>query len=87
MKWKQWLIFDPYKKLWCWFGRPFTYILRDIWHRCEFVWIIGLVAIGVAIGHHYDWLMVLKILGIFTIGFIAGHLFWGREYIENQKGD
>ena len=87
MNWKRWLGYDLYKKLWFWAGRPFTYILRDLYLRAEFVWIIGLVAIGVAIGHHYDWIIVLKIMVIFTIGYIFGHLFWGRDYIEGEKGD
>ena len=87
MDWKKWLGYDLYKKLWFWAGRPFTFWLRDWWHKAEFLWIIVLVAIGVAIGHHYDWVTVLKIMGIFTIGYIFGHLFWGRDYIEGEKGD
>ena len=80
---------DFYKLIWSHtpIGRPFTYWLRDLWHKFEYLWIIGLVAIGVTLGHHYDWIMVLKILGIFTIGFIVGHLFWGKDYIENQQED
>lgn len=78
---------NMYKALWSRIGgRPFTYILRDIWHKAEFVWIIGLIAIGVTLGHNFDWIKVLEILGIFTIGYIAGHLFWGRRWIENQQG-
>lgn len=80
---------NPYKwGLWNWIGgRPWTYILRDIWHKCEFVWIIGLIAIGVFLGHHFDWIIVLEILGIFTIGFVSGHLFWGKDYIPDQGGN
>ena len=89
MNLKQWLGFSIYKKLWSLtpIGRPFTYWLRDLWHKMEFVWIVGLFAVGVAVGHNYDWLTVLKVLGIFTIGYIAGHLFWGKNYIENEKGE
>jgi len=87
MDWKKWLSYDPYKKIWCFFGRPFTYILRDLWHKAEFVWITGLIALGVCIGHHYDWIIVLKIMGVFTLGYVAGHLFWGKNYVENQQGD
>lgn len=65
-------------------GRPFTYQIRDLWHKAEFVWIIVLVAVGVALGHNFDWIEVLKIMGIFTMGYIFGHLFWGRRYIPNQ---
>ena len=86
--WKRWLTFSPYKKLWSLtpIGRPFTFWLRDLWHKFEIVWIIGLIAIGVWMGHNFEWLEVLKIMGIFTIGYIAGHLFWGRTYIPNQHG-
>jgi len=79
---------NPYEWIWSRtpINRPFTYALRDAYHRCEFVWIVGLIAVGVAIGHHFDWLETLKILGLFTIGFIAGHLFWGKEWKEGQKG-
>ena len=79
---------NPYKMLWSHTtGRPFTYMIRDLWHKAEFVWIIGLVAVGVWMGHNFDWIEVLKIMGIFTIGFIFGHFFWGRKYIPNQQGD
>ena len=77
-----------YKELWSRIGgRPFTYILRDIWHRYEFIWIVALIAIGVWMGHNFDWLEVLKIMGIFTVGYIAGHLFWGKLWIPDQKGN
>lgn len=77
-----------YKWLWSHtpINRPFTYWLRDLWHRFEFIWIIALVAIGVALGHNFNWIEVLKIMGIFTLGFIFGHLFWGTRYIESQGG-
>lgn len=88
MNWKAWLKFNPYKKLWSLtpINRPFTYALRDLWHKAEFVWIVALIAVGVWLGHNFDWIEVLKILGIFTIGYIGGHLFWGKQYIEDQKG-
>ena len=74
-----------YKELWSRIGgRPWTYITRDLWHKAEFVWIIGLVAAGVWLGHNFDWLEVIKIMGIFTIGFIFGHFFWGKDWRENQ---
>ena len=80
---------NPYKwGLWHWIGgRPLTYQLRDLWYRAEFVWIIGLIAVGVWMGHNLDWLEVLKWMAVFTIGYIAGHLFWGKKYQENQQGD
>ena len=87
MIWEEWIAYSPYKKLWSLIGgRPWTFILRDLWHKAEFVWIIGLICIGVAIGHYLDWIKVLIVLGIFTVGFIVGHLFWGRKYIPGQEG-
>jgi len=85
MNWRKWLAYNPYKKLWFWAGRPFTYIIRDTWYKAEFVWIISLVAVGVWLGHQFDWLEVIRIMVIFTIGFIAGHLFWGKKYVEGQR--
>ncbi len=75
---------------WIWshtpINRPFTYFLRDLWHKAEVVWIIALVAVGVTMGHNMDWLEVLKVMGIFLGGFIFGHLFWGKKYIAGQQG-
>jgi len=75
---------------WIWsktpINRPFTFWLRDLWHKGEFVWIITLVAVGVALGHNLDWIQVLIVMGIFTLGFTFGHLFWGKPYIPNQQG-
>jgi len=65
-------------------GRPWTYVIRDLWHRFEFVWIVILIAAGVTLGHNFDWIEVLKIMGIFTLGFILGHCFWGKEYVPDQ---
>ena len=80
---------DWYKKLiWSWAGgRPLTYQLRDLWHKAEIVWILGLVAVGVVLGHNFDWGWVLGFMGVFTLGFIFGHLMWGRPYIPNQGTD
>jgi len=88
MNWKRFWG-NPYKwGIWIWLGgRPITYQLRDLWHKAEFVWIILLIACGVALGHAFDWITVLKIMGIFTLGFIFGHLFWGTKYIEDQPGE
>lgn len=66
-------------------GRPWTFILRDAWHKLEGLWIIGLVASGAMLGH-WLWPSVFWLLLVFALGYIAGHLFWGREYIPNQQG-
>ena len=67
-------------------GRPWTYILRDTWHKLEGLWIIGLVAVGALLGH-WLWELVFWFLLVFALGYIAGHLFWGTRYIPRQPGD
>ena len=76
-----------YKMLWSRIGgRPFTYAIRDFWHKYEWFWIAGLMLAGGAVVHYWDFITLLKALGIFTVGYVAGHLFWGRQYIPNQQG-
>ena len=76
-----------YKFLWSRIGgRPWTYILRDFWHKVEGLCIIALVAGGAVMGH-LIWGDILKLLLAFALGYIGGHLFWGNEYIPGQKGD
>ncbi len=67
-------------------GRPWTYILRDTWHRLEGLWLLGLVGIGMLLGH-WLWAMAPWLLLTFAAGYVAGHLFWGKAYIPGQKGD
>lgn len=75
---------DLYKLLWSKIGgRPWTYILRDAWHKVEGLWLIGLVAMGAFLGH-WLWSLIFWLLLSFAIGYVAGHLFWGKDYIPNQ---
>lgn len=67
-------------------GRPWTYILRDIWHKYEGLCIIALVAIGALLGYRL-WPFVFWLLLAFALGYIAGHLFWGKKYIPDQQGE
>ncbi len=67
-------------------GRPWTFILRDIWHKFEGLCIISLIAIGALLGH-WLWEVIFWLLLVFAIGYIAGHLFWGKKYIPNQGLD
>ncbi|KTB49176.1 hypothetical protein DEALK_00880 [Dehalogenimonas alkenigignens] len=78
---------DLYRMLWSRLGgRPWTYILRDLWHRYEWLWIAGLMLGGYFIGKNgFDYL--LGRLFSFTIGYVAGHLFWGKDYVPGQQGD
>jgi hypothetical protein len=76
---------DFYKFLWKHIGgRPWTYILRDAWHKVEGLWIIGMVLVGAVLGHFY-WHMIVWFLIVFSVGYIAGHLFWGKDYIPGQR--
>ena len=78
---------DLYKLLWAHLGgRPWTYILRDLWHRFEWLWIIALLLIGYFIGKNGIG-HVLGYLIAFNLGYVAGHLFWGTDYVPGQKGD
>jgi len=75
-----------YKKLWTKIGgRPWTYIIRDFWHKYEGLCIVMLVALGVFLGKWYS-AELLLILFSFAAGFLAGHLFWGTAYKPGQKG-
>lgn len=77
-----------YRELWSRIGgRPWTYIIRDLWHEFEFVWIVGLVSVGVWLGHNYYWDSVLVGWLLFSLGYLMGHLFWGTPYIPNQQGE
>jgi len=78
---------DIYHKLWQVIGgRPWTYILRDIWHKYEGLCIIALVAVGAVLGY-WLWPFVFWLLLVFALGYIAGHLFWGTKYIPDQQGE
>ena len=65
-------------------GRPWTFIIRDWWHKFEGLWIIGLVACGAVASHYLGLVSVLIGLVIFALGYIGGHLFWGKKYIPDQ---
>jgi len=70
-----------YRVLWSW-----TYILRDAWHKLEGLWIISLVSIGALLGH-WLWHLIFWFLLVFALGYIAGHLFWGKEYVSGQRDE
>ena len=76
-----------YRALWSAIDvRPWTYILRDIWHKYEGLCIMLLVTLG-AIADRWLWPLVFWLLPAFALGYTAGHLFWGKEYIPNQAGE
>ena len=75
-----------YKMLWSRIGgRQWSFIARDFWHNYEGLCILGLVAGGAVACHFFGLLWVLIALGIFMLGYVAGHLFWGKEWIEGEK--
>lgn len=78
---------DIYKWLWSKIGgRPWTYILRDAWDNAEFFWIVGLVGLGIWLGHNFGWQQVMVGWLIFSVGYLSGHLFWGTKHIPGQEG-
>ncbi len=82
MKW----LANLYRALWSRIGgRPWTFILRDTWHQVEALWIFGLVLAGMGLQH---WLPTMApcLLLAFGLGYVAGHLFWGKKYIPDQQG-
>ena len=90
MDWKKWFKYSPYKKLWSLLGgRPWTYITRDLYHKGEYIWLVGLFTGGFLLGRSglvsMKWYVIL--ITSYTIGFIHGHFFWGTKYKENQEGE
>ena len=45
---------------------------------------MGLVSLGIWLGHSCDWKTALSGWLIFSAGYIAGHIFWGTEYIPGE---
>jgi len=87
MTWKDWLGYGIYKKLWSIIGgRPWTFISRDVWHKLEFFPIVGIAIINYYASRYIPEGWYWVILASFTIGYICGHFFWGRQYVPNQQG-
>ena len=75
---------NPYRWLWSRIGgRPWSFIIRDTWHKFEGLWIIGLVAVGALLGH-WLWDLIFWFLLVFALGYIAGHLFWSTPWKEGE---
>jgi len=56
-----------------------------MWHKREGLSIIIICSITALITHLVGLEWVLIALGVWTLGYIAGHLFWGKPYIPNQE--
>jgi len=77
-----------YKWLWSKIGgRPWTYIIRDFYHEYEWFFIAGFVLLGAVLRCYYSLKTIAIGLGVFTIGYIFGHLFWGSKWVEGQRED
>lgn len=67
-------------------GRPWTFILRDIWHKAEIIpqmfWLItGAICYGAG-----GWRAIGIFVAVYAYGYLQGHLKWGKPYIPNQQG-
>ena len=62
--------------------RPFTYIMRDIYHQTPILAIIAISAIAYTFGY-FNFLSWKYFLGIFVGGLLT-HLFWAR-YKKGQQ--
>jgi len=77
-----------YKWLWSKIGgRPWTYIIRDFYHKFEYFIILGGFSAGYFLRPYIDIKLFWIIIGVLTIGYILGHLFWGKDWQEGQKGN
>lgn len=76
-----------YRWLWTKIGkRPWTFITRDIWHQFEYIMQIVWFFAGIGVYIWIGWFGVLLFFIFYTIGYINGHFFWGKEWQEGQGG-
>jgi len=76
-----------YKKLWSKVGgRPWTYIIRDLWTQVELMFQLVFYGLGVLVCYFFGWQIALITFGIYTLGFIGGHLWWGTKHVRGQRG-
>jgi len=86
MNWAEWKSYSIYKKLWSIIGgRPWTWIYRDVWHKLEWFPQMQWFFTGLLIYHFFGWFGTIFFCVIYTYGYINGHFFWGKTYIENQQ--
>jgi len=98
MNWKKWLGFSLYKKLWSLIGkRPWTFIRRDFYHIAPLLNIGFFFWGGVMFGVYHQtvmawvnsslWNFFIFTFGVWLIGGIQCHFFWGSKWIKGQKGN
>jgi len=68
--------------------RPYTFILRDVYHNSPLMVTILLGAAGYISGR---WLILVTprafiiVLAVLLVGTVLGHLFWGGAWISGQQ--
>lgn len=65
-------------------GRKWTYIMRDFYHKFEYIVILGFFTLGYFLRPHFTLREFLIMVIAGSICFLLGHLYWGTTYIENQ---
>ncbi|MBU0650740.1 hypothetical protein KKC59_02405, partial [bacterium] len=63
-----------------------TFILRDLYHKFEYLIIIGFFSIGYFVRPYLTFKEFYLVTGAGTFCFLLGHLFWGKDYVPNQEG-
>lgn len=89
MSFYKWL----YTHLTPWWKRPWTFVIRDIYHEAEWliqmIWLsLGLALIAVFVPWLITlntWQIALVIIGVYTFGYVNGHCFWGKRWIKGEK--
>ena len=65
-----------YRYLWEWWpGRPWTYAIRDSWHKYQLLYIFALLLVGVVLGH-FAYPVLLWVGLTLLLGVCLGHLWW-----------
>ena len=68
--------------------RPFTYMMRDIYHKVPLL-VITLGAIALYLIGRYTTLVttsvLLSIVIALFVGILLGHLFWAGRYVEGEQ--
>jgi len=68
-------------------GRPWTYIMRDIWHRYELipqaVWFWA--GVGVTFWCRGNILLITLAWLAYMWGYLNGHCFFGTPYVPDQQ--
>jgi len=67
-------------------GRPWTFMMRDFYHKFEYLVIILCFTMGYFIHPYLTFREFCLITGVGTACFLLGHLFWGKKWIEGQQG-